>query len=100
VYSITMPPEMAKQAERLAKKENRTMSELMREALRRYQQPAAFLDVREYIRQIAPPPPTLQAIRQEARKNGASKLTMKQIDAEVAAVRRPPARKTRKQPKP
>ena len=32
VYSITMPPDMAKQAERLAKKENRTMSELMREA--------------------------------------------------------------------
>jgi hypothetical protein len=28
VYSITMPPEMAKQAERLAKRENRTMSEL------------------------------------------------------------------------
>ena len=39
VYSIIMPPDMAKQAERLAKKENRTMSELMREALRRYQQP-------------------------------------------------------------
>lgn len=37
VYSITMPPELAKQAERLAKKENRTMSELMREAFRRYQ---------------------------------------------------------------
>ena len=37
VYSITMPPDLAKQAERLAKKENRTMSELMREALRRYQ---------------------------------------------------------------
>jgi hypothetical protein len=89
---------MAKQAERLAKKENRTMSELMREALRRYQQPQAVLDVREYIRQIAPTPPALRAIRQEARKNGSYKLTMKQIDAEVAAVRHPQA-KTRKQPK-
>jgi predicted DNA-binding protein len=38
VIAITMPPEMAKQAERLAKKQNRTMSELMREAFRRYQQ--------------------------------------------------------------
>ena len=47
-----MPPEMAQQAERLAKKENRTMSELMREAFRRYQQPPAVWDVREYIRQI------------------------------------------------
>ena len=99
VYSITMPPEMAKQAERLAKKENRTMSELMREALRHYQQPQAVLDVREYIRQISPTPPALQAIRQEAKKNSSSKLTMKQIDAEVTAVRRAPAKKTRKQPK-
>lgn len=99
VYSITMPPEMARQAERLAKKENRTMSELMREAFRRYQQPLAVFDVREYVRQIAPAPPVLQAIREEARKNGSDKLTMKQIDAEVAAVRRQQARKTRKQSK-
>jgi hypothetical protein len=90
---------MARQAERLAKKENRTMSELMREALRRYQQPRAVLDVREFIRQIAPTPPALETIRQEARKRGSSKLTMEQIDAEVAAVRRPLARRARKQPK-
>ena len=99
VYSITMPPEMAKQAERLAKKENRTMSELIREALRRYQQPQTVLDVREFIRQIAPTPPALQAVQAEARRNGSDKLTMKQIDAEVAAVRRLQAKKTRKQPK-
>ena len=37
VYSITMPPEMGRQAEQLAKRESRTMSELMREAFRRYQ---------------------------------------------------------------
>jgi len=99
VYSITMPPEMGKQAERLAKKENRTMSELMREALRRYQQPREALDVRELIRQIAPTPPALQAIRQDARNKGSHKLTMKQIDAEVTAVRRPGAKgKARKQP--
>ena len=91
VYSITMPPEMAKQAERLARKENRTMTELMSEALRRYKQSSAILNLREYIRQIAPTPPALQAIREEARKTGSDKLTMKQIDAEVAAVRRPQA---------
>ena len=34
--SITMPPGMAKEAEKLAKKEGRTMSELLREAFRRY----------------------------------------------------------------
>ena len=48
VYSITIPPG-------LAKKENRTMSELMREAMRKYQQPEVMIDVRELVRQIAPP---------------------------------------------
>jgi len=37
VYTISLPPEMAKQAEALAKEENRTMSELFREAFRTYQ---------------------------------------------------------------
>ena len=35
--SITLPPEMLAQAEKLAKQENRTMSELIREALRHYE---------------------------------------------------------------
>ena len=34
--SITFPTAMAKEAERLAKRENRTMSELLREAFRHY----------------------------------------------------------------
>jgi CopG family transcriptional regulator/antitoxin EndoAI len=37
VVSITLPPPLFEQAQALAKEENRTMSELMREALRRYQ---------------------------------------------------------------
>jgi len=36
VFTISMPPEMAKAAESLAKQENRTMSELVREAIRVY----------------------------------------------------------------
>jgi Arc/MetJ-type ribon-helix-helix transcriptional regulator len=96
VYSITMPPEMARQAERLAKKENRTMSELMREALRRYQQPLVVLDTREFIRQLAPTPPPYQAIREDVRRKGAAKLTLQQIDREVAAVRRRHGQKTSK----
>ena len=35
--SVTLPPEMLSRAEELAKKENRTMSELVREALRHYE---------------------------------------------------------------
>ena len=96
VYSITMPPEMAKQAERMAKRENRTMSELVREALRRYQRPLVSLDPREYIRQLVPTPPPYQAIREDARRKGSDKLTMQQIDREVAAVRQRHGKKTRK----
>jgi predicted transcriptional regulator len=35
--SVTLPPDMLTRAEALAKKENRTMSELVREALRYYE---------------------------------------------------------------
>jgi predicted transcriptional regulator len=35
--SVTLPPEMLSRAEKLAKRENRTMSELVREALRQYE---------------------------------------------------------------
>ena len=35
--SVTLPPEMLARAEEIAKKENRTMSELVREALRQYE---------------------------------------------------------------
>jgi len=91
---------MAKQAERLARKEHRTMSELMREALRRYQQPSVILNLREYIRQIAPTPPALRAMQQDAKRKGTDKLSMAQIDREVAAVRRQHSgKKKTKQPK-
>ena len=42
VVSITLPPPLFEQAQALAKEENRTMSELMREALRRYQHERFF----------------------------------------------------------
>ena len=35
--SITLPPEMLTRAEEMARKENRTMSDLVREALRQYE---------------------------------------------------------------
>ena len=99
VYSITMPPELARQAERLAKKESRTMSELMREALRRYQEPPpTLLDLRDLIRQLAPTPPAYQAVRQDAQRNGTVELTMQQINREITAVRRQRGKKSTKHP--
>ena len=38
VYTISLPPDMAKQAEAIAKRDSRTMSDLFREAFRLYQQ--------------------------------------------------------------
>ncbi|MGA2339344.1 MAG: ribbon-helix-helix protein, CopG family [Terracidiphilus sp.] len=51
VVSITLPPPLFEQAQALAKEENRTMSELMREALRRYQRERFFERMRA---QMAP----------------------------------------------
>lgn len=48
VISITLPPEMAAEAEKLAKEEGRTMSELMREAFRRYRQESALDGANRY----------------------------------------------------
>jgi predicted transcriptional regulator len=51
--SITLPPEMLKRAKKLASKENRTMSELMREALREYESKRRWDTLNEYGRQKA-----------------------------------------------
>ena len=49
VLSISLPTEMLEAAELMAKQENRTMSELMREALRAYQRERqAWRDVFAY----------------------------------------------------
>jgi CopG family transcriptional regulator/antitoxin EndoAI len=48
VVSITLPPPLYEQALALAKEENRTMSELMREALRRYQRERQWEHLRSY----------------------------------------------------
>lgn len=48
VVSITLPPPLFEQAQALAKEENRTMSELVREALRRYQREREWEQIRAY----------------------------------------------------
>jgi CopG family transcriptional regulator/antitoxin EndoAI len=48
VVSITLPPPLFEQAQALAKEENRTMSELMREALRRYQRERMWERLRSF----------------------------------------------------
>lgn len=48
ILSITLPPAMLEEAERLAKKENRTKSELVREALRQYMQAREWEAIHAY----------------------------------------------------
>src|ERR1700722_10975134 len=46
--SITLPPEMLKRAKKLAGKENRTMSELIREAFREYERKRRWDEINDY----------------------------------------------------
>lgn len=51
--SITLPPEMLTRAEEMARKEHRTMSELVREALRQYESKQWWDSMNEYGRRKA-----------------------------------------------
>jgi len=102
IYSITMPPEMGKQAELLAKRESRTMSELMREAFRRYQieqTERQLLNDPMRAKHLAEFRRLLNELRQEAKQKGLDRISMRQIDAEIAAGRQTRRKKkTSKQP--
>ncbi len=45
------------------------------------------MSIEDYIDTFAPTPAWLKAIGAEAKRKGLNKLTMKQIDAEIAAAR-------------
>lgn len=48
ILSLSLPPELLKQANQVAKNEGRTKSELFREALRRYIQEKKWRDLQNY----------------------------------------------------
>jgi len=87
--------------QRTARKEHRTLSELVRETFRRYQR-------EEEDRQIAADPVRAQRLlqlkqavselRNEASHTGASKLTTRQINAEIEAYRQQKRKKKISQP--
>lgn len=80
--SISMPPAQLREAERLAKRENRTMSELFREAFRRYQDQEGVR--RKQLEKLGA---LLDASRMEAEQNGTAGLSEQEIDAEIKAYR-------------
>jgi Arc/MetJ-type ribon-helix-helix transcriptional regulator len=79
--SISLEPEQFKIAERLAKKQSRTMSELFREGLRRLEHEDKYGINGELIA-------ALRAVQDAAQRAGLDRMTPRQIDAQVAAVRR------------
>jgi Arc/MetJ-type ribon-helix-helix transcriptional regulator len=81
--SVTLPPDMLKRAQKLASKENRTMSELIREALRRYEQ---IVDPNEIRRQaLMEFRRVLAELRKDALGAGTAKLSSRELDREIAA---------------
>lgn len=49
---------------------------------------AIIMSLRDYINTMAPPPEWLKEIWAESKRKGLDKLTMREIDAEIAAYRR------------
>jgi Arc/MetJ-type ribon-helix-helix transcriptional regulator len=79
--SISLAPEQFKVAERLAKKQNRTMSELFREGLRRLEQE----DERGINTELLA---ALRAVQDASRRAGLDKMTEREISAEISAARK------------
>jgi len=48
VTSLSLPPKLLREAERLARREGRTKSELLREALRRYLADSRWRELQEF----------------------------------------------------
>jgi Ribbon-helix-helix protein, copG family len=83
--TVSLPPAIKREMQRVAKRENRTLSELVRETFRHYQNPS--VNIYDLIRQIAPTPPEIRAMQEDAKRAGTDKLTMAQIQREIRAVR-------------
>src|SRR5258708_32466132 len=87
--SGTIPPDQLRDLENTAKRENRTLYELVRELFRQYQArqktPVNF----ELLAAI-------RAVQHDAVQAGLDKMTMREINAEIAAVRRERAKRDKK----
>jgi len=55
---------------------------------RRGQPSVVIMSITDYIDTVAPTPDWLKRIGAEAKRKGLNKLTMRQIDAEIAAARK------------
>lgn len=81
--SVALPPEQYRKAVRIARREKRTVSEVVREALRRYEE-----DSTSTAAAGAALAEALEAVQQDAARKRCHRLTMRQINTEIAAVRK------------
>ena len=80
--SISLPPTQLREAERMAKKQNHTMSELFREAFRTYQEQEV---TKQY--QLQKLKSLFEQTQSEAERNGTASITDEEINAEIKAYR-------------
>src|SRR5437879_3136119 len=90
--SVSLPPAQLRRAERLAKRENRTLSEVVREALRQYEQKQETPINYDLIT-------ALRAVQSGAVRAGLDKLSEPEIDAEVQAFRRQQDKRIKQPPR-
>lgn len=82
ISALTARTQLGQVLQRTVQKNERFVVE------RRGQPSVIIMSVKDYIETIAPTPDWLKQIGAEARKKGLNKLSMRQIDAEISAVRR------------
>lgn len=62
---------------------------------RRGEPSVIIMSINDFIKNVAPTPAAYKAIREEAKRKGTSVLSMREIDREIAAVRKPEKKKTK-----
>jgi prevent-host-death family protein len=90
VSALTARTQLGQILRRAAEKNERFLVD------RRGQPSVIIMSVQDYIKNIAPTPPAFQALYADAKRKGTDKLTMRDIDREVASVRRQQNKKTTK----
>jgi metal-responsive CopG/Arc/MetJ family transcriptional regulator len=100
IFSISLPPEMASELDRVRRKEHRTRSELVREALRHYIRNADGRTVQEWAAALPEEEPTaeeIEAIAQATEEFREGKfITYSQLRHELGHRRQQPRAKKSK----
>jgi Arc/MetJ-type ribon-helix-helix transcriptional regulator len=101
--SVSLPPKMADELERVRRKEHRTRSEFVREALRRYMQGAGERSLNQRIAELREEKPAAEeiaSIKEGSEEIGEGKfVTFEQLRHELDCRRqRPRAKKSQARP--